>query len=133
MIQSTVNYSVFYHHHTTLGQCIYLTLYVDDIVITSNDQDGIRKLKHHLFSHFQTKDLEKLKYFLRIEVAQSDYDLIISHMKYTLDILEETGILNCKSMDAPMDPNAKLIPGQGESLLDLGRYQQWSNLDFLLL
>ena len=61
MTQSAADHSVFCHH-TSLGQCIYLIVYVDDIVITSNDQDGIQRLKH-LFSHFQTKDLGKLKVF----------------------------------------------------------------------
>ena len=51
MIQSAVDHSVFYHHSST-GQCIYLIVYVNDIVITGNDQDGIQKLKQHLFSHF---------------------------------------------------------------------------------
>ena len=32
MIQSTVDHSVFYHH-TSTGQCIYLIVYVDDIII----------------------------------------------------------------------------------------------------
>ena len=41
-------------HHTSSRECIYLIVYVNDIVMTSNDQDGIRKLKH-LFSHFQKK------------------------------------------------------------------------------
>ena len=59
MIRSTKDHSVFYHH-TSTGQCIYLIVYVDDIVITCSDQDGIQKLKQHLFSHFQTKDLGKL-------------------------------------------------------------------------
>ena len=36
MIRSTTNHSVFYHH-TSTGQCIYLIVYVDDIVITSSD------------------------------------------------------------------------------------------------
>lgn len=43
---------------------------VDDIIITSNDYDGIKGLKLHFFQHFQTKDLGRLWYFLRIEVAQ---------------------------------------------------------------
>ncbi|RVW86509.1 Retrovirus-related Pol polyprotein from transposon RE2 [Vitis vinifera] len=51
------------------SMCIYLVVYVDDIVITGSDQDGIQKLKQHLFTHFQTKDLGKLKYFLGIEIA----------------------------------------------------------------
>ena len=51
MTQSTLDYFVFYHH-TSSGQCIYLIVYVDDIVIIGSDHDGIQKLKQHLFSHF---------------------------------------------------------------------------------
>ena len=40
MIRSTADHSVFYHHSST-GKCIYLIVYVDDIVITGIDQDGI--------------------------------------------------------------------------------------------
>ena len=89
---------------------------MDDIVITDSDQNGIQKLKQHIFSHFQTKHLGKLKYFLGIEVAQSNSEVVISQRKYTLDILADTGILDCKPVDTPMDPNIKLLPGQGEPL-----------------
>ena len=81
MIRNTANHSVFYHH-TSTGQCIYLIVYVDDIVFTGSDQDDIQKLKQHLFGHFQTKDLRKLKYFLSIEVAQSNSEVIFSEELY---------------------------------------------------
>ena len=97
---------------------------MDDFVITRSDQDGIQKLKQHLFSHFQTKDLGKLKYFLGIEIAQSNSGMVMSHRKYVLDILEETGMLDCKPADIPMDLNVKLIPGQREPLRDPGRYRR---------
>ena len=77
MIRSITDYSVFYHH-TSTSQCIYLIVYVVDIVITGIDHDGIQKLKQHLFSHFLTKDLGKLKYFLGMEVAQSNSGVVIS-------------------------------------------------------
>ena len=57
---------------------ILLLEYVDDIVITGNDTIGISQLKEHLCRHFQTKDLESLKYFLGIEVAQSKDGVVIS-------------------------------------------------------
>ena len=123
MIRSAANHFAFYHHSST-GKCIYLIVYVDDIVITGTDQDGIQKLKQHLFSHFQTKDLGKLKYFVGIEVAQSNSGVVISQIKYTLDILTDTGMLDCKPVDTPMDPNVKLVPSQGELLRDLGRYRR---------
>ncbi|RVW15373.1 Retrovirus-related Pol polyprotein from transposon TNT 1-94 [Vitis vinifera] len=71
-----------------------------------------------------TKDLGKLKYFLGIEIAQSSSGVVLSQRKYALDILEETGMLDCKPVDTPMDPNVKLVPGQGEPLGDLGRYRR---------
>ncbi|RVW47430.1 Retrovirus-related Pol polyprotein from transposon RE2 [Vitis vinifera] len=128
MLRSTADHSVFYHHNS-LGQCIYLVVYVDDIVITGSDQDGIQKLKQHLFTHFQTKDLGKLKYFLGIEIAQSSSGVVLSQRKYALDILEETGMLDCKPVDTPMDPNVKLVPGQGEPLGDPRRYRRLSPCD----
>ena len=63
MTRCTSYHFVFYHHSSS-EKCIYLIVYVDDIVITDNDQDGIRKHKQHLFRQFQTKDLGKVKYFL---------------------------------------------------------------------
>ncbi|RVW69345.1 DNA-directed RNA polymerase V subunit 1 [Vitis vinifera] len=59
-------------------------------MLRSSDQDGIQKLKQHLFTHFQTKDLGKLKYFLGIEIAQSSSGVVLFQRKYALDILEET-------------------------------------------
>ena len=81
MIRSAVDHFVFYHRSST-GKCIYLIVYVDDIVITGSDQDGIQKLKQNLFSHFQTKDLWKLKYFLGIEVAYYNSGVVISQRVY---------------------------------------------------
>ncbi|RVW32653.1 putative mitochondrial protein [Vitis vinifera] len=58
--------------------CIYLVVYVDDIVITSSDQDGIQKLKQHLFTHFQTKDFGETQVFLGIEITQSSSGVVLS-------------------------------------------------------
>ena len=33
-------------------------------------------------------------------------------------------MLDCKLVDTPMNPNVKLVPGQGEPLRDPGRYQR---------
>ena len=121
MTRITSDHFVFYHH-TYSRQCIYLIVYVDDIVITSNDQDGIQKLKQHLFNHFQTKDLGKLKYFMWIEIARSKSIIVMSQRKYVLDILGEIVMLNCKHVDTSMDPNVKLVRGQRGPLQNPGRY-----------
>ncbi|RZB60244.1 Retrovirus-related Pol polyprotein from transposon RE1 [Glycine soja] len=121
--RSEADHSVFYCH-TSPGKCVYLMIYVDDIVITGNDTTTITQLKEHLFSHFQTKDLGSLKYFLGIEVAQSGDGVVISQRKYALDILEETGMQNCRPVESPMDPNLKLMVDQSEVYLDPERYRR---------
>lgn len=114
MTHSEFNHFVFYQY-IAHNMCIYLVVYVDDIVITSNDEIGIIKLKQRLFQHFQKTNLGRLKYFLGIEVAQSKSGIIISQRKYALDILEEIRMKNCRPTNTPRNPNIKLLPRRGGS------------------
>lgn len=41
-----------------------------------------------------------------------------------MDILKETGFLNVKSVDTPMDPSVKLLPNQRKPLSDSRRYMK---------
>jgi len=113
----------FFNVTRVLG-CTYLVVYVDDIVLTSNVHHGISQVKQRLCQYFQTKDLGKLRYFLGIEVTQSNTSIVISQRKYALDILEETGLMNSKFVDTPMDSNVKLLPNQWEYLLDPEKYRR---------
>ena len=67
---------------------------------------------------FKQKTWKNSKYFLDMEVAQFNSGVTISQRKYTLDILADTGILDCQLVDTLMDSNVKLIPGQGQSLYE---------------
>ena len=120
MTLSEVDHLVFYRHSRV--RSIYLVVYVDDIVLIGNDNHVISQIKQHICHHFQT--LCKLKYFLGIEVAQSNNGIVISQRKYALDILEETRLMNSKSIETPMDPNVKLPLSQGEPLSDPEKYRR---------
>ena len=120
MKQCKVDHSVF--SHDSSGGKILLVVYVDDIIITGNDNIGIDRLKTYLQDHFQTKDLGKLKYFLGIEVARSKYGINLCQRKYVLDLLEETGLLGAKPTETPMNTNTRLSSDMGEVFEDPGRY-----------
>jgi Reverse transcriptase (RNA-dependent DNA polymerase) len=70
---------------------IIILVYVDDIIITGNSLEEIKRVKIQLKKNFDIKDLGILKYFLGIEIAHSSKGLFISQRKYTLDLLKETG------------------------------------------
>ncbi|KAJ9695916.1 hypothetical protein PVL29_011067 [Vitis rotundifolia] len=79
-----------------------LIVYVDDMIITGNDDEEITRLQNELATEFEMKNLGGLKYFMGIEVARSKQGIFISQMKYVLDILTEVGMLECKPVDAPI-------------------------------
>ena len=84
------------------------------IFIIGDDFEGIKGLKQQLFLYFQTKNLDWFRYLLGIEVAQWRIKIAITQRKYALNILEQTGILDCRLVDAIIDTNVKLLPNQGE-------------------
>ena len=82
-----------------------------------------RNLNNTSSATFKQKTWET-QVFLGIEVTQSNSGVVICQRKYTLDILTYTGMLDCKHVYTPMDPNVKLVPSQGELLRDPGRYRR---------
>ncbi|CAL2263146.1 unnamed protein product [Prunus armeniaca] len=119
--QSRADYSLFAQVHGS--SLTIILLYVDDMIITGNDEEVICKLKHFLGNQFRIKDLKPLKYFLGVEVARSKTGISICQRKYTLDILEEAGLLGAKLAKVPMNPDITLS-STGELLKDPTRYRR---------
>jgi hypothetical protein len=70
-----------------------------------------------LKNKFDIKDLEKLKYFMEIEIVHSKKKcLFLSQRKYILDILKETSKLGARSANTLVEPNKKLYLEKGEPL-----------------
>ena len=66
---------------------ILLLLYVDDMIITSDDLSGIQDLKDFLSQQFEMKDLGHLSYFLGLEITHSTDGLYITQAKYASELL----------------------------------------------
>ncbi|CAL8991820.1 unnamed protein product [Prunus brigantina] len=107
---------------------VSLIIYVDDMIVTGDDQAEMQNLQKYLASEFEMKSLGDLQYFLGIEVARSKHGIFLSQRKYILDLLAETGMLDCKPIDTPSEQNHKLGHKQGlypdQVPTDKERYQR---------
>ncbi|KAA0042053.1 Retrovirus-related Pol polyprotein from transposon TNT 1-94 [Cucumis melo var. makuwa] len=106
------------------GKIAILIVYVDDIVLTGDDQTEISQLKQRMGDEFEIKDLGNLKYFLGMEVARSKEGISVSQRKYTLDLLTETGMLGCRPADTPIEFNCKLGNSDDQVPIDKEQYQR---------
>ena len=100
------------------GKYVAVLVYVDDIVIASNDDNEVEQLKANLREVFKLRDLGSLKFFLGLEIARSSKGISICQRKYILELLEETGLMACKPASIPMDPNVKLFSDKDQPILD---------------
>ena len=96
--------SALFLHSTSTGYIILL-LYVDDMIITGDDFDGISTLKSQLQQQFEMKYLGPLRYFLGIEVAYSPKGYLLSQSKYAAEVIQKAKLTNSRSVETPLELN----------------------------
>lgn len=105
---------------TNADPCIYIqkinldtviiAVYVDDILLISNNEDHIKSMKYELNKKFEMKDLGRINNCLGIEFKQSEdrKTITMCQEKYSREILKRFGMVECKPVTSPLDANVKL-------------------------
>ena len=57
----------------------YITLYIDDLLIISENDDDLMKIKRRLMEKFEMKDLNITRKFLEMKIEYDDNDSIKLH------------------------------------------------------
>jgi len=91
-----------------------LLVYVDDIIVASNDPCACGEVKAYLNTCLRIKDLGALKYFLAIEVARAPRGLFLCQRKYALKSVNECGMLGSKLIAFPMVEKSQICFSIGE-------------------
>ena len=99
-------------------------VYVDDLIITGDDEEEIRRTRENLAVRFQMKELGQLKHFLGLEVTRTAKGIFLGQQKYAKDLLQKFGMLECKPISTPLEANAKLCGHEGKDLEDGTMYRQ---------
>jgi len=120
--QSNSDHTLFLKTRGKLVTC--LIIYVDDMILTGNDSEEMESLRKKLFEEFEMKDLGELRYFFGIEVLRTEDEVFISQHKYILDLLAETGMIDCKPAETPMVVNHGLEMKEGGMPANKERYQR---------
>jgi hypothetical protein len=83
-------------------------LYVDDLFLTG-EENLIIDCKKKLVAEFEMKYLGLMYYFLGLEVWQSLDNIFLNQGKYGVEILKRFDMLECKSMNTPMETKLNVL------------------------
>jgi hypothetical protein len=90
------------YHREVKGRTIILGLYVDDILLASNDQQLLQETKNLLMNTYKMKDLGKVEKFLWLNIHQdSDHTVKLSLQDYISKLTEDLDMRNATRESIP--------------------------------
>ncbi|KAJ8747665.1 hypothetical protein K2173_012529 [Erythroxylum novogranatense] len=105
------------------GKLLIVSLYVDDLIFTGNDEKLFTEFKESMKREFDMTDLGKMKYFLSLEVCQRSDGMFISQKKFASEILQKFGMEMSKAVCSPIVPGTKPT-SEGHDYVDKTHYKQ---------
>lgn len=84
---------------------MYLLFYVDDLILTGNQDHVLTNFIVRLNKEFAIKDLGELNYFLGLDVMYASDGLFLNQSKYTHEILERARMFDAKPAPTPLATN----------------------------
>jgi len=103
---------------------LIVSLYVDDLIFTGNDELMFTKFKASMKHEFDMADLGKMRYFLGLEVMQRFDGVFIGHKKYALEVLKRFGMDNSNFVHNPIVLGYKLMKDEDGVKVDKTYYKE---------
>lgn len=95
-------------------------VYVDDILIASQNTRRIEQIKTDLSSTFEVRDIGQINYCLGIAIVESKNKITLCQRGYIKDVLHKYNMENCKAVKTPLATGVKLqlpMVTEGENIV----------------
>lgn len=118
--QARAYYSLFVKSYSS--SFTILLVYVDNVILASNDLNEVKSIKEVFHNFFKIKDLRKLKYLISIEVTHSNDGISQSQIKYCLNLQKDSDFTGSKPLSTSSDPIIKLHWDSNDHYPDISTY-----------
>ena len=87
------------------GKILIIALYVDDLLIFSNEMAELQELKMQMCKRFEMTDLGEVRYCLGLEISRdrTNRTIKIGQARYVKEILERFNMGECKPVSTPTE------------------------------
>jgi hypothetical protein len=102
---------------------VILLLYLEYLFL-AGEENLINECKKKLAVEFEMKYLGLMHYLLGLEVWKIPERIFLNQGKYAIEILKRFDMLECKSMNTPMETKLRLLVDTSLELIDATLYKQ---------
>ncbi|KAL2327532.1 hypothetical protein Fmac_020959 [Flemingia macrophylla] len=102
---------------------IIVQIYVDDIIFGATNEQLCKKFSSMMQEEFEMSMMRELKFFLGLQILQSDKGIKIHQTKYTKELLKRFKMDDAKEMKTPMHPSSTLTLDEDSPNVDQMQYR----------
>nr|GFC36053.1 retrovirus-related Pol polyprotein from transposon TNT 1-94 [Tanacetum cinerariifolium] len=102
---------------------LLVQIYVDDIIFAASTLELCDLFANLMCSKFKMSMMEKISFFLGLQISQNPRGIFINQSKYALESLKKYGFESCDPVDTPMVEKSKLDEDREGKAVDPSHYR----------
>lgn len=90
------------------GHIFIVQIYVDDIIFGSTSEEMSHGFAHSMKSKFDMSTKGELKFFLGLQIKQTENGIFVNQSKFTKDLMSKFGLQDSKPLNTPICTSSKI-------------------------
>ncbi|GJY23366.1 retrovirus-related pol polyprotein from transposon TNT 1-94 [Tanacetum coccineum] len=104
-------------------ELLLVQIYVDDIIFAASTPELCDLFAKIMCLKFKMSMMDKISFFLGLQISQSPRGIFINQSKYALESLKKYGFDSCDPVDTPMVEKSKLDEDKEGKVVDPSHYR----------